>query len=218
LSATIQTNNLPAGNYNFTVNISNGVATRSASAQLSIGDFSAMLSATSLSVAVGQSGNITINVSGQNGFADAVTLSCNGGPAGTNCTISPNPVTPSSSGTAATLTVSVTTQPTQNNSRQLLKHNSAALYFSFAGLVGVTLALSSRSGRRQRFFRLLSLLVVLGVAGSCGGGGSSGDGGSSGGSGGGEGGSGGSASFSLSVQANSDGVTKNVGTLRVTVP
>jgi uncharacterized membrane protein YgcG len=176
------------------------------------------LSATSLSVAVGQSGNITINLTAQNGFADAVTLSCNGAPTGTNCTISPNPVTPSSGGTAATLTVSVTTQPAQNSPRQLLKHSAAALYFGFAGFVGVTLALSSKSRKRQRFFRLLSLLIVLGVASSCGGGGSSGGGGGSGGSGGGGGEGGGSASFSLSVQANSDGVTKNVGTLQVTVP
>jgi hypothetical protein len=213
LIATIQTTTLAAGNYNFTVNLSSGVATRSASAQLSIGDFNATLSATTLSVAVGQSGNITINVTGQNGFADAVTLSCNGAPVGTNCTVNPNPVTPSSSGTTATLTVSVTTQPAQNNSWPPLKRRTAALYLSFAGIVGVTLFLSTRPRKRQRFFRLLSLLVVLGVAASCGGGGSSGGGG-----GGGGGGGSGSASFSLGIQANSDGVTKNVGTLQVTIP
>ena len=43
-------------------------------------------------------------------------------------------------------------------------------------------------------------------------------GGGGGGSGGGGGGGGGSSSFNLTIQASADGVTKNIGTIKVTVP
>ena len=144
-SASIQTNTLAVGSYNFTVGLSNGVATRSASAQLSIESFNASLSANSLSVGVGQSGTVTINVTGQNGFAGAVALSCNGAPAGTSCSISPNSVTPSSGGTPATLTVSVSSTPAQNHSQKLSAKGAATLSLGFAGFLGLTLVLSGHS-------------------------------------------------------------------------
>ncbi|MGA2344841.1 MAG: FG-GAP-like repeat-containing protein, partial [Candidatus Sulfotelmatobacter sp.] len=182
-SASIQTNTLAVGNYNFTVGLSNGVATRSASAQLNIEAFNATLSADTLSVAVGQSGTVTINVTGQNGFADAVTLSCNGAPNGTSCTVSPNSVTPSSGGTPATLTVSVTTKPAQN-SRKLVENGTASLCLSAAGFLGLTLLLAGGCRKRQRFLLFLSVFVVIGIAVSCGGSGGSGGGGGGGGGGG----------------------------------
>jgi hypothetical protein len=68
-SAQIQTTGLAIGSYNFAVALSNGVATRSASATLNVGDFGATLSANTLSVPVGQSGQVNIDVTSQNGFA-----------------------------------------------------------------------------------------------------------------------------------------------------
>ena len=117
-AVAIQTNDLAVGNYSFTVGLSNGVAMRSASAQLNIGDFNATLSSSSLSVGVGQSGNITVNVTGQNGFADAVALVCNGAPTGATCAINPGSVTPSSGGTPATITVTVSAEPAIKTSHQ----------------------------------------------------------------------------------------------------
>jgi hypothetical protein len=67
-----------------------------------------------------------------------------------------------------------------------------------------------------RFYTSLALLILIGIVTSCGGGASPGGVGGSGGGGGGGGSS--SASFSLTVQATADGVTKSVGSLTVTVP
>jgi hypothetical protein len=208
--ATIQTNNLATGTYNFTVGVSNGVATRTASAQLNVGGFNATLSGNTLSVAVGQSGNITISVTGQNGFTDAVTLTCSGAPAGTTCGINPASVTPSSGGTPATMTVTVNTKPALKHSQeQRSKPVVPASIVAISGLLGLLVTLARSPRNRGRLFAGLILLAVISLALSCGGGGTSGGGG---------GGGGGSTSFTLTVQASADGVTKNVGTVTVTVP
>jgi hypothetical protein len=216
-TASIQANGLAIGNYNFTVGLSNGLVTRSASAQLNIGDFNATLSANSLSVALGQSGTVKINVTSQNGFTDGVALTCSEAPSGSDCTISPSSVTPSAGGTAATLTISVTTAPPQP--RKSEQKNAAIFCFGMAGFVGVILTFAARSRKSKATFLCLTLAVaaLISVSSSCGGGGSSSGGGGTGGQGGG-GGGGGSTSFNITVQASSDGVTKNVGTVQVTVP
>jgi uncharacterized membrane protein YgcG len=204
------------------VGLSNGLVTRSASAQFNIGDFNATLSANSLSVAVGQSSNVTVNVTGQNGFTDPVALTCSGTPSGSNCGINPPFVTPSASGTPATLTINVTTAPPQNQLRKSDQKNAGMFSFGMAGLAGLMLALVSRSGRGKGVFLCLTLFFLISLSTSCGGGGSSSGGSGGGGAGGGGGGTGvgggGSTSFNITVQASSDGVTKNVGTVQVTVP
>ncbi|HEV3307081.1 MAG TPA: FG-GAP-like repeat-containing protein [Candidatus Sulfotelmatobacter sp.] len=221
-TTSIQANGLAIGNYNFSVGLSNGLVTRSASAQFNIGDFNATLSANSLSVAVGQSSNVTVNVTGQNGFTDPVALTCSGTPSGSNCGINPPFVTPSASGTPATLTINVTTAPPQNQLRKSDQKNAVMFSFGMAGLAGLMLALVSRSGRGKGVFLCLTLFVLISLSTSCGGGGSSSGGSGGGGAGGGGGGTGvgggGSTSFNITVQASSDGVTKNVGTVQVTVP
>jgi subtilisin family serine protease len=211
---TIQTNSLATGTYNFTVGVSNGVATRTASAQLNVGGFNATLSGNTLSVAVGQSGNLTISVTGQNGFADSVSLSCNGALSGTTCGINPASVTPSAGGTPASMTVTVSTKPAVNHSReQRSKSVVPASIVAISGLFGLVVTLARSPRNRGRLFSCLTLLAVISLSLSCGGGGTSGSGG-----GGGGGGGGGSTSFNLTVQASADGVTKNVGTVTVTVP
>jgi subtilisin family serine protease len=220
-AASIQTNNLAVGNYSFTVGLSNGLATRSASAQLNIGDFNATLLTNSLSVGVGQSGNVTVNVTGLNGFAGPVALLCNGAPVGTSCGINPNFVTPSSAGTPATVTVTVTSKPAVKNSDQSKTKSRARARVAAASgmLVGLFFMLTFGYRKSGRFYSSLALLIVIGIVTSCGGGVSPGGGGG-GGAGGGGGGGGGSstASFNLTIQATADGVTKSVGSLNVTVP
>jgi subtilisin family serine protease len=207
--AAIQTNSLAIGTYNFTVGVSNGVVTRTASAQLNVDGFNAMLSANTLSVAVGQSGNLTISVAGQNGFADSVSLSCNGAPSGTTCAINPASVTPSAAGTPATMTVTVSTKPDLRHSLGSgSKPGVLASIVAAWGFLGLVLTLGGPK-RKERLFACLTFLAVIGLVASCGGGGASGGGG---------GGGGGSTSFNLTVQASADGVTKNVGTVTVTVP
>ena len=183
-TATIQTNNLAIGNYTLTIGLSNGIVTRSASAQLAIGDFNATLSNNSLSVAVGQSGNLTVNVIGLNGFADAVALVCNGAPSGTTCAITPGSVLPSSGGTLATMTVSVSSKPAMNSRRSKTRSNArvriVATSALFVGLFGM-LTLGHRKG--GQLCAALGLLILIGILTSCGGGASS-DGGGGGGGGG----------------------------------
>jgi hypothetical protein len=216
-SASIQTSTLPVGNYNFTVALSNGVATRSATAQLNIGDFNAALSGDSISVGVGSSGTLSINVTGQNGFTDAVTLACNGAPSGTTCSINPNPVTPSSAGTTATLTITVNSQPSAVRSGTPKKKAGApAIFLVDIGILALVVSFS-RSRKSSGAMMLVILVAVIGLFSSCGGGNSGGGGGGNGGGGGG-GGGGSSVSYTVTVQASADGVTKNVGSVKVTVP
>jgi hypothetical protein len=220
-SANIQTNSLAVGNYSFTVNISNGLATRSATAQLGIGDFNGTLSANSLSVAVGKSADITINLTGQNGFVDPITLTCSGAPSGTNCAFSPSIVTPSASGTSATMTVTVVVKP-----NAAYAHNGGAQSMGRLGplalsgiFLGSCLIIGCGRSKNRSLCKCLTLMALLGLAISCGGGGpgSSGGGGDRGGSGAGGGGSG-STSFNVVIQGSADNVTKNLGTVQVTVP
>jgi subtilisin family serine protease len=218
-SVSIQTNTLSLGSYNFTVSLSNGVASRSASAQLNIGDFNASVSANSLTVNVGQSGNLTVDVTGLNGFSDPVSLTCSGAPVGTSCNLNPNTLIPSEGGTPSTLTVQVVSKPALKQSLHRPAPLPLALYLTIPGFFGFVLLVSKRSGNQPRLLLSLTLLVTLGLACSCGGGGTSGSSGSGAGGGGGGGGTGGtSVSFTLTVQAAADGVSKNVGLVQVTVP
>lgn len=209
---SIQTNSLALGTYNFTAAVSNGVATRSASAQLNIGDFNATLSTSALSVPVGTSGSVTINVTGENGFADPVALSCSGAPNGTTCSINPGSVTPSSGGTSATMTVAVAVRPASARSQPLPTRRLTSITFLAAsGMFAMLLILPipTRSSAR-RFGASLAAIAVVACIVSCGGSGAGG--------GGGGGGGGGATTFNLTVQATADGVTKNAGTVKVTVP
>jgi subtilisin family serine protease len=219
-SANIQTNSLAIGNYSFTVNVSNGVATRSATAQLGIGDFNGTLSANSLSVAVGKSADITVNLTGQNGFVDPITLTCSGAPSGSNCAFSPSIVTPSSSGASATMTVTVVVKPKatyahNGGARSMGRLGSLALSGIF---LGACLIIASGRSKNRSLCKCLTLMAMLGLAVSCGGGGSGSGGGGDGGGGGGGGSGSGSTSFNVIVQGSVDNVTKNLGTVQVMVP
>ena|SRR5437879_7034865 len=208
-SAQLQTSGLAIGSYNFTVALSNGVATRSASATLNVEDFSATLSDNTPSVAVGQNGQV--NVTSQNAFADTVSLYCSGAPSGTNCTINPNSVTPTSAGTPARISVAVSSKPAASRGIGRTLKQYSALTALLMGAVGIVLTVPSR---RRRVLPGVAVFVRLGLSISCSGGSSGGGGGGGGGAVGG----GGSMSFNLTIQARADGVTKNIGTIKVTVP
>jgi hypothetical protein len=213
----ILTNSLGAGNYNFTVSVTNGFTTRSASAQLKVEDFNATFSSTAETISVGQSANVTINLTGLNGFVDPVTLACAGAPAGVSCSITPSTVTPSVSGTAATLAIAVNARPKAAGSMQhtmpaRTRLSGKLAAFGLGFIAALALAVGSRNRRRN--FGVLALVVATCLWGSCGGG-------TSGGGEGGGGGGGGGVSpvtFNLSVQGTADGITKGLGVVQVTVP
>src|SRR4029077_12631108 len=73
-------------------------------------DFSLSLSTKSLTIAPGSSANLMISASAVGGFNGQVALSC-AAPAGLTCALSPTTISPGSSGSSSTLTVSVAATP-----------------------------------------------------------------------------------------------------------
>jgi hypothetical protein len=210
----IHSNTLPQGVYPFTVTVSDGVRTQIASAQFAIGDFSANLSSTSLTVNVGQTGNVQVVVQGLNGFSDPVTLNCTT-PAGATCTFSPAVVNPSTSGTSVTLQISVTSRPALVSPSHVRVNRSLKKLLVASATVACVICFIPGFHRKKILLILATLMVAALI--SCGGGaGNDGTGSGSGGGGGGGGGS--STSFRVTVQATCDGLTKSVGTVTVTVP
>ena len=200
-----QINSLAPGNYNFIVTGASGGNTSSASAQLKVVDFGATLSASSETIPAGSSASLTINVTGQNGFADPVTLTCTGAPVGVSCTINPNSI--SGSG-AATMTITVNSRPVTAGLLTPGGHTQApALQLLPAFICAGCLALFVIGRTRQaRVLAALAVTCTLWLAVSCGGGSFSSPASPR------------SATFTLTVQAAADQVTKTAGTVTVTVP
>jgi hypothetical protein len=68
-------------------------------------DYSLTMSSSALTVAQGSSGNLTVTVTPQNGFKQAVGFTCSGLPVGGSCTFNPQTVTPAAGAVSATVTV-----------------------------------------------------------------------------------------------------------------
>jgi uncharacterized protein (TIGR03118 family) len=73
-------------------------------------NFSLNLSAQSVTIAPGGSANLTINASAVGGFNGQISLSCSAA-AGLTCAFSPSTISPGSSASSSTLTVSATSTP-----------------------------------------------------------------------------------------------------------
>lgn len=200
----VQTQSLPVGSYDFSVTVSDGVTTKTALANLTIADFAASLSSSSITLEVGKSAAVGVTVTTQGGYSNPVTLTCSS-PSGTTCTLTPASVVPSTAGTSSTLTISVVTRPAGNASSV----GSVAGFASWACLaIGVLIFPASSSTRQGRGLLgcVLLILLVLGV--SCGGnshpvtnaGGSA------------------PTTFVVSVQATSENTVQNAGNVTVTVP
>jgi N-acetylneuraminic acid mutarotase len=122
-------------------------------------------SPTSLTVASGSQGTVTLTVTPQNGFDSAVSFACIGLQPSVSCTFSPATVTPSGSGavtTQLTLSASTETGSLRWNSRPLFPAAPLALAVGFFWL-----------GKRRRVWMVLLLAMTLAGAGmltACGGG------------------------------------------------
>jgi trimeric autotransporter adhesin len=115
ISATATAN---TGTSNISVVGASGATSHSTAVSLTISptatpDFTVACSPASLSAAQGASASSTCTVSSQNGFNNAVSLSCSGLAAGVGCSFSPASVTPPAGGSASsTLTVAVSATAT----------------------------------------------------------------------------------------------------------
>jgi subtilisin family serine protease len=98
------------GTYPFTISGTSGSLTRTTSATLVVtaaggADYSLSMTPTSQSTPAGTPTSYTVNITRVGGFAEAVTLSATGLPAGSNATFTPNPAT----GTTSTMNVTTST-------------------------------------------------------------------------------------------------------------
>jgi N-acetylneuraminic acid mutarotase len=122
-------------------------------------------SPTSLTVASGSQGAVTLTVTPQNGFDSTVSFACTGLQPSVSCTFSPATVTPSGAGavtTQLTLSVSTETGSLRWNSRPLFPAAPLALAVGFLWL-----------GKRRRVWMVLLLTMTFAGAGmltACGGG------------------------------------------------
>jgi hypothetical protein len=125
-------------------------------------------SPTSLTVASGSQGTVTLTVTPQNGFDATVSFACTGLRPSVSCTFSPATVTPSGTGavtTQLTLSASTETGSLPWNSRPLFPAAPLALAVGFFWL-----------GKRRRVWIVLLLVTTFAGAGmlaACGGGSSS---------------------------------------------
>lgn len=130
------------------------------------GSFSFTSASTSLSIANGQSGNISLSLTPANGFNGSVTFSCSGLPTGDSCTFSPS--TLNLSGTsAATVSLAIDAAATASPASPYTVgsngpfHASTGTTLAFIGPLGL-LALF-RVRHRSRSVRGTILALVLGV-------------------------------------------------------
>jgi hypothetical protein len=132
------------------------------------GKLSLGASPSSLAIASGRSGSLSVTVSAQSGsFNSPVSLSCSAVP-GLSCSFSPAAVTPGSGSAKSTLTVSalVATSASQPHRRSLPVY--ATFLFIF-GLPGLVLAGNTRRRAMIQKAAVCGVIAIILICASCGG-------------------------------------------------
>jgi Bacterial Ig-like domain (group 3) len=130
--------------------------------------FTVTASPSSLSVSPGQYGTINLTVASQNGFAEAVNLSCSGLPGGATCNFNPVVVTPSANGSSISALQITTTAASGISADQAASlGRSGSIY---AVLIPDFLALAGVGAIRRKNWGALrvlgiTLLMTAGVLG-----------------------------------------------------
>jgi uncharacterized protein (TIGR03118 family) len=122
-------------------------------------DFSLNLSAPSVTVAPGGSSNLTISASAVGGFNGQIALSCTA-PAGLSCAFSPTTISPGSSASSSTLTISATSTPPPIG----YSVPAMAALLPGLGLFGTVLATRKRNPLARKnilFTSMLGLLLLI---------------------------------------------------------
>ncbi|HEX3662971.1 MAG TPA: Ig-like domain repeat protein [Acidobacteriaceae bacterium] len=137
----------------------------SADAASTLPGFTVTASPSTLSLTPGQFGTIHLTVTSQNGFAEAVNLSCAGLPGQSTCTFNPAVVTPPANGSiqsALQITTMATSPVTSHNEPGPLSGSRTAWALVLPGM----LALAGVGAARRKHWtalRVLGLVMLLGA-------------------------------------------------------
>jgi Beta-propeller repeat/Abnormal spindle-like microcephaly-assoc'd, ASPM-SPD-2-Hydin len=131
--------------------------------------FSLAVTPTSATVAAGGTTTFAVTVTGLNGFASPVALTCSGAPLNSTCTLSPASVTPSASGTTSNATVVTKARsivvPPPGSFRMSPRYPAVWPVVLLLALLAAWLG--QRQGTRRLIWRisLCSMLVLAGCSG-----------------------------------------------------
>ena len=118
-------------------------------------DFSLSLSAPSATVAPGGSANVTVSASAVGGFNGQISLSCSA-PAGLTCALNPSTISPGSSASTSTLSITAAATPPSGG-----YGGGAALVLPSLGLFGTVLTTSKRKLFTRKSVVGMSILGLL---------------------------------------------------------
>jgi hypothetical protein len=127
--------------------------------------FTVTANPSSVTLSPGQFSTIQLTVTSQNGFSEAVNLSCSGLPGASNCTFNPVVLTPPANGSAVSAMQLTTTAPSGFNAKNEspLGGSGAAYAIVIPGL----LALAGVGALRRKHLgalRVLGIALLLGAA------------------------------------------------------
>jgi large repetitive protein len=169
-SASFSSSSLSVGNHSISAAYSgdsNYVASSSAAINVTVtaqaaADYSLTMSNSTLAVAKGTSGTLTITLTPKNGFKQAVGLACSGLPAGATCSFNPPNVNPVGGAVSTTLTVeAASASGTEIPSRGSLPGpRNMALYILAVALVGIVGMAGKRSALGNMRFRRVALATA----------------------------------------------------------
>lgn len=143
-------------------------ASRSATANVTseatstIADFSLTLNPSSATVTAGTYATISVVITPENGFNQAVNFSCSSLPSQSACTFTPASVTPTST-SAVTSALQLTTAAASGTSAQYQPSRSAS-HIAYAIAFPGILALAGIGALRRRSFGSSRVMSILGVA------------------------------------------------------
>jgi hypothetical protein len=151
----------PAGSYA----ASSASATVTPAAATTTPTFTVTGNPTTLSLSPGDFGTSLLTVTSENGFSEAVNLSCSGLPQYSLCSFTPTPITPAANGTI-TSTLQITTQANSGAVHDLHGFGHGASGIAYAVLIPGVLAFAGIGALRRKSygsFRILGIMLLLGA-------------------------------------------------------